>query len=290
MPELGKIVLLGVVNLVPSTIIPAITAYTRLLTEAEAILLGVLIMILLTAAEALYQITAVREQEKRELVVWNTQDAFDVRLSNIRQGYRRILSNRRDMPDLFQSFFEERVEELEGLIVEAANRDELHLERSHVVSMNVLLGSFRGESSDTFRAVHIFIDNNFFFDIYAKQYFYRVHQLVQEKRIGEVKRLMVYTRDEELDDARSIGLMKFHVATPKYSFRVIRMQDFRSLLRDYRLDVARDFGIYGDKYVYCAVENVIDNIVGYWIRSPNAVQSFIRFYEDCWDSPVAFIP
>jgi hypothetical protein len=282
------VILLVFINLIPAVAIPVIAAYYQWLTNSEATLLGVLIWVVFTTVETLYKVDKLQDAENREVALWASQNEFDVRLSNMREAYRKILTNKRDTNDLFQSFFDDRTAELERTIVEAANRDELHLERSHVVSIGVLLGSFKGDSVDIFRPVHFLEDNQFFFDIYAKQYFYRVFSLVQEKKIREVKRLMIFSKDEELEDPRTTRLATFHTVTPGYSYRLMRMHDFRSLLRDYRLDVPRDFGIYGDKYVYCAQINVSENIVGYWLRNQLAIRNFIQFFEGCWNSPVAF--
>lgn len=113
------------------------------------------------------------------------------------RGSSKDSTARRDVPDLFQSFFDDRAAELEKSIVEAANRDELHLERSHVVSFSVLMGSFKGDPEDILRAVHLFEDNVWFFGIYAKGYFYQMYDLVKQKKVKAVKRLMLYKDDAE---------------------------------------------------------------------------------------------
>ncbi len=251
MNSIPKVAILVITNLIPSVVIPAIFNYYQWMPRSEAILFAILIWILLTSSEALYKINEDTEAEKREPVLWNIQNEFDTRLSNIREAHRKILSDR-ITPDLFCSFFTERVAELEKSIVEAANEGKLRLDRSHVISFNVPLSTFNGEPKDIFRAIHLLEDNDRFFGIYAKEYFYRVYDHVKEKKIKAVKRLMLYRNEVELQDPRSSKLMRFHSVTPGYSYKVMDEDSFRSLVRDYRLEFKRDFGIYGNKYMYMA--------------------------------------
>jgi len=272
---------------VPAVGIPLLANRFKLLQTGDAILLGLLIAIFVNSVEALTHISGLRRQRAIDDKAWETKSEFDKKISVIREAHDRIVTNSTSSPDLFQRYFDEIIAEVANSISTVAGRNELHLERSHVVSVDSLLSGFHGSKEDEFRGVHFLADNDFFFGIYAKQYFYRMNDLIRKKNIKKVRRLVIYENDAELDEPRSIALIRFHLTNPCYDVRIMKLSDFRSLLRDYRLDVSRDFGVYGDRYVYCAVENLINNIVGYWIREPEKVQAFIRILDRCWDSPVA---
>jgi hypothetical protein len=274
------------VNLIPSIVLPLVFAYYKWLTNSEALIVGVLIWIAFTTVEALYITHSLRTEQKRDIALWETQNSFETRLANIRESYRRISSSKRDEADIFQSFFDERASELEHTIVEASNRGELHLNRGHVVSVNVLFDNFRGQPQDILRAVHFLEDNRFFFDMYARQYVHTVYGLVQKGKVKEVKRLMIYDNDTQLNEQESLKLMAFHAVARGFSYRTMSLNEFRTLAKDYSMVFPRDFGIYGDKYVYCAEVNKLENLVGYWLRKPDTVQQFIRFFDACWRSPV----
>jgi hypothetical protein len=276
-------------NAIPSIIIPYLLSYYKLMSDAELILLGVLLWISTTMFGSLYQTTKLFEGQKRDIALWKSQDSFDSKLSNIRIAYRKLLATKRSTTDLFQSFFEDRIGELDKMITVAADRGELQLEDRQIVSVDELLSSFNGEAHDIFRPVHFFKDNEFFFT-WAKEYFYRVFDLVKRKKIREVRRLMICEKDEELKEPRSIKLMRFHATEGGYSYKVMRMNDFRRLLRDYQLECPRDFGIYGNYYVYRARTNELDNITGEWLKDPELVHAYIRFFDACWKSPTSFTP
>jgi hypothetical protein len=272
---------------VPAVGIPLLANRFKLLQAGDAIILGLVIAIFVNSVEALAHINGLRRQRVSEDKLWETKTEFDKKISIIRESHDRIVANSASTPDLFQRYFDEIIAEVANSISTVAGRNELHLERSHVVSVDALLSGFHGFKEDEFRGVHFLADNEFFFGIYAKQYFYKMYELVRKKNIKKVRRLIIYEEDSQLEEPRSIALIRFHLTNPCYDIRIMRLGDFRSLLRDYRLEVPRDFGIYAGRYVYCAVENIINNIVGYWIREPEKVQAFTRFFDRCWDSPVA---
>jgi len=276
-------------NLFPSVIIPLLTAHYKWMSDAESALLGLLIWLSLTLAALLNDVRTVKEQRACQIELWDAQSSFDVHLNNVRRAYSSILAKTLFRPDLFVRFFDDRIAELEHSIVETANSNLMHLERSHVVSLDVLLGSFTGTAFDVFRPIHFLSDNDFLFDIYARHYFNEVYTLVKEGKLKAVKRIMVYSADSELADPRAVKLMRFHSVTPGYEYRILRLTDYTRLLRDYRLDVPRDFGIYGDRYLYCAVVNRSENIVGYWQRETDVVKRFTDFFEMCWRSPACSV-
>lgn len=75
---------------------------------------------------------------------------------------------------------------------------------------------------------------------------------------------------------------------PKYSCRVIHATSFKRLVTDYKLhQLARDFGIYGDSYLYKGVINHVDDIVGYYSRDEIEIARFKRCFQDCWDEELA---
>jgi len=284
-----KVIAIVILNFIPSVIIPAIFDYYQWLSRSEAILMAVLLWVLLNSGMILYRANELGEKELQRHALMNIENQFDSKLANIQQNYRSLLQSARDEPDLFQSVFDQRITEIDQSLFEAVTKDELHIKSGHNVGMNFLLRSFKGDASvDILRAVHLLEDNGWFFDILAKGYFYQVYQFVLQKKISAVKRLMLYKNEKELEEFRSIKLMHFHATTNNYSYRIMPLQAFRSLLRDNEpLPVPRDFGIYGNKYIYIAEVNQIDNLVGYYRRSPATIGKYIRFFEQCWDSPAA---
>lgn len=268
----------------------AYAAHLKWLSEAEAVILAAVLLTWLTSAEALYYATALMEAEKRDHKFWTVRNSFEHCLTNVRAAYNQIMQDQRDTPDLFQSFYDTRMTEFESSIVEAANSDRLRIDSGHLVSMDVLLSTFRGRSEDVLRAVHLLEDNHFFFSLYAKQYFPRTLRLIESKQLKEIRRLMIYANEAELKDERSIRLMRFHALTKGYDYRLMRRETFAKFVQDSHIDTDRDFGIYGSKYVYCSHQNEIGNAVGQWSRKPQTIDKFIGLFDQLWSSPDATQP
>src|SRR5260370_1220715 len=109
------------------------------------------------------------------------------------------------------------------------------------------------------------------------------------KRLREIRRLLVFDNNEEWKDDRIIRLIQCQSSTKGYSYRLMRMQDFISLKRDYRLDFPVDFGVYGNKYVYRGHSNIVDNIVGDFYNNKVIIVEYTRFFEGCWNSHFAYL-
>ncbi|MBI4093977.1 hypothetical protein HY417_03360 [Candidatus Kaiserbacteria bacterium] len=255
MKEFQTLVPYLVINLITAFLVPLFAAQYQWVEQRDRALFGALIAVSLTAAQILYHVIALRRASAREDSVWAVRSEFHAKLLNIREAFGRIVAGRRADPDLFQRFFEERVSEIDALITRAADRGELELDRRHTVGFDALADSFQGKSKDIFRAVHLFRDNDFFF-VWSRHFFYRMFELVQQKKVKGVRRLMVLGDDRELDESRAQLLMRFHATNAGYAYKVIRDGDFKHVVHDYKIDCPSDFGVYGDRYVYVARSNV----------------------------------
>ncbi len=151
----------------------------------------------------------------------------------------------------------------------------------------MLLGSFTGASSDIYRAVHFFRDNDFFFAEYAKEFFCRTHELLREGRIREVRRLLVYSSEEEIHSDSSQRIIKFHAQKSGYVYRLIAFGVYSEFQRHHNLHPAIDFGIFGDKRVYRARTDRPDFVIGTWSGRTDEVRKYVQFFDACWDSLAA---
>jgi hypothetical protein len=152
---------------------------------------------------------------------------------------------------------------------------------------NILLGSFTGESTDIYRAVHFLRDNVFFFEDYSMEFFYRTHQLLRQKKLMEIKRILVYSGNEELENELSRRIIRFHAQNKGYAYRLVNTNDYSSLRQEYRLHPSIDFGVFGEKRVYRARTDWPDLVFGTWSSKKEEVRKYINFFEACWNSRFA---
>ncbi len=254
----------------------------------ESILLGLLVFMAVTIVQTQYATTRLLERQEYEQLLGIIQNAIDVKLSNIREAYRKLLKSPKDGPDLFQSIFKGKISELEKSILDAAQRGELQIAPSDFATSRIILGIFDGSASDIIRDVYLFDDNEYFFSVFSKQYFYNVSELVRKGKIHQVRRLLLFSTEDELHDSRSIRLMNFHAVTRGYSYKLMKMEEYQLLMRDYGLDIPRGMTIYGTRYVYHSAMSRPNSIMGIWSNNTSTIESYLSFFETCWTAPFAF--
>lgn len=285
--------LVALANLVISVGVPLGVSFQKqkppTFTTGELYLLGVLLFIALTCLEIGLLAEVAFAKELRQTEIWDAREALDSRLQEVRRLFHQVGEYRLTESDLFVHYFEQRLQALEASLRDACSRREIQIDETMLdVTTWLMESSFRGQSTDIFRAVFFTEDTNFFFDVHSRRYFNQAYHLVEEGKLAEVRRLIVYTDEADLLTDRIQRLIEFHNRTPKYSCRVIRTSSFKRIVTDYKLhQLARDFGIYGDSYLYKGVTNHVDDIVGFYSRDSDEIEKFKRCFKDCWDEEIA---
>ena len=279
--------LIGLANLVISAGVPLWVSFQKppTFTNGELYLLGVLLFIALTCAEIGLMAEVAFAKELRQTEIWDAREALDARLQEVRRLFHQVGEGRVADSDLFDHYFEQRLQALESTLRDACSKREIRIDETMLdVTTWLMESSFRGRPTDIFRAVFFIKDTDFFFEVHSRRYFNQAFHLVEERKLAEVQRLIVYNDPTELQAPRIKRLIEFHNRMPKYSCRVIHATSFKSFVGDYKLhQLARDFGIYGDSYLYKGVINHVDDIVGYYSRDRDEIDKFKRCFQDCWD-------
>jgi hypothetical protein len=279
--------LVALANLVVAAVIPLWASFQKppIFTEAELYLLGVLLLIVLTTVEIGLLAESAFAKEKRQTEIWDARQALDARLQEVRRLFHQIGEDRLPESDLFVLYFDQRLQALEARLRDAVSKREIQIDETMLdVTTWLMESSFRGRQNDIFRAVHFTADTSFFFDVHSRRYFHQAYALITDNKLAEVRRLIVYDTPDDLKTGRIQHLVEFHNRTPKYSCRVLPKAAFQRIVNDYKLhQLARDFGIYGDSYLYKGVINHVDEIVGYYSRDENEIARFKRCFDDCWN-------
>ncbi len=150
------------------------------------------------------------------------------------------------------------------------------------IRANILLSSFSGNSEDIYRAVHFFKDNLFFFADYAKEFFYRTQYLLNSGKILEIRRLLVFMNDNEINSEESQRIIQFHSFSSGYACKIINANDYSAIRKDYKIHPNIDFGIFGNKRVYKARTDRLDYVIGSWSSKKKVVEKYIQLFDTCW--------
>lgn len=262
-------------------------------TNVEQYFLGLLILIALTAVESAYiaaQSLSVNQvavkQMNREIEIWEARSELDLRLQEVRRLFHKLEEERLSEVDLFCSYHDRKLADLEASLRDALSKRQVQIDETMFAVTDWLLAStMKGRKSDVLRAVFPLTSADFFFDVHTRRYFTQVWRLIQTNQSAGVRRLVTYDDPNRLKDVRLQRLIAFHQAVVGYEIKAIDSQSFGRYLRDYRIHhLILDFGIYGIDYLYKALKNDSDEIVGLYSRDSREIELFTACFDGVWES------
>lgn len=78
--------------------------------------------------------------------------------------------------------------------------------------------------------------------------------------------------------------MEFHGANEHYDYRVLSESTYKNIVRDFHMrERFKDFGIYGDWYVYRTLVASPEHIEGVFSASERKVRVYRSLFDRCWD-------
>lgn len=258
-------------------------------TQGEQYIFGLLLFVALGIVELLVLAGDAFRKEQRLQKAWDARAQLDAQMQEV----RRMLHEVGEQPhpgetELFSEYFRKKLGDLEHALRDACSKREIQINETMLeVTSWLLEASYHGRENDIFRAIHFSQDedNEFFFDDHARRYFRQTYDLVQLKRIKGVRRIILYDNVSDLADPRIVRLIQFHQAHQDYEVRLLPIRTFHSFLADYNLQhAARDFGVYGTQYLYKALVNRPDEIVGFYSRDVEEIKRFTDCFDTCWES------
>ena len=279
-------------TLVIAIVLPLVLNLTlnKTITGLDQFLIGVLIYVALTLTAQAYHIRRIDASATSNLELWRIKSEFDSRLNNIRQCYYELLSRRRISPEFYSLYFERSLELYEVTINEAVANHELLVDENHLSTTDMLLACFDGRERDIARFTHYFADNDWMFETWAQNYCVQLDELVEQGKLKKVKRLFIYKEDGELALERSRLLMEFHASNPGFEYRAIKEDNYLEIVHDFHMrERFRDFGVYGDWYVYRTIMAVPEHIEGVFSSSERRIKDYQDLFETCFrrgDEPV----
>jgi len=280
--------LVAALNLLVSVAVPLIISAIspHLFSQGTNYLLGVAMFVALTVFEIYVLAEKAFEKQIKIEKMWDAREHLDFRLQEVRRLFHEVEERKVGDPDLFVSFFNKKLADLEIDLREACSKQEVRIDETMLeVTTWLMQSSFRGRSTDIFRAIHFTSDTDFFFDVHAKRYFCQGYNMVRSGAIKGVRRIIVYQNIDELTNPRTQRLIAFHQTTSGYECMTMPDRIFERIVKDYNLyHLVQDFGIYGNSYLYKGVVNRSDEIVGYYSRDRAEIDRFIDCFETCWET------
>jgi hypothetical protein len=280
--------LIAVLNMLVSVAVPlGISAVApNLFTQGTNYLFGVALFIALTILEIYVLAEKAFEKQLRIEKAWDAREELDFRLQEVRRLFHQVEERKVGDTDLFVSFFNKKLSDLELDLREACSKQEVRIDETMLeVTTWLLQSSFCGRAADVFRAILFTSDIEFFFDVHNKRYFNQGYAMVKSGAMQGVRRIIVYSDVSEIADPRVQKLIRFHQQNSGYECMTLPGRVFERIVKDYNLyHLVQDFGIYGESYLYKGVVNRSDEIIGYYSRDRSEIRRFIDCFQTCWES------
>jgi len=192
-----------------------------------------------------------------------------------------------DQSNLFNTYFEEELSATAREMEIAAIKQSLDVSpRGHTTKP--LLASMDGAAGDICRFVHHLDNNDFFTSPHSRDFFERVFSRVsKDKKITEVRRLLVSYGDESSEHELTRRLIAFHQNVEGYDWRMIDWNLFDALAREEGyLDEHLDFGVYGDHSLYLSNQRPSDRrrvASGSFVAATAEIKRYSEFFDFVWD-------
>lgn len=258
------------------------------LDGAENLLVGTMLFCAGSLLEILYYLALLKERAIKEDIVWDSHELIDSKLSSIRKALRSLESGVDPRNDIFLKYFQGRVFSLESEVRQTAGNKELRVDSQNLDLSGPLLDSFTGKETDVLRIVHFFAQNDALFNVHEAQWFYRVYEAADTRRLVEVRRLLIYADQAELEDMKSKRLMGFLTGANNYDYRILAQRNFDRLCGSFRLQGEfADFGIYGERYLFRGILYADTDFVGSYSRDLETITRYVNFFDFCWNSPTS---
>ena len=280
------ILLIG--NIFVSIIIPVfiLPVASIKLTPYENIISSLLFAMVLFLIEIYVYINIIYDDKEKKDSIEKLNSDTDRKLYNTMRLVNIVNEKSFKSHDLFKFYIDKKIDELEKLANEAATSKKIQIKDNMIeITNEMYLSAFVGSSKSIFRPVYRCDDNDFFFEGFGKDYFKTAYTLVQTKKCKKIKRLFIYNCEKELNDERVKKLMYFHIYTSNYECKILKLSDYEDIKNDFEKNyVTGTFAVYGARYLYTEqTPPTVTQVIGHYSKDEKDINSFIKFFETCWD-------
>lgn len=275
-----------------SIIIPLLTGFLHgkngspLFTSTEQLAVGFFVFLAITMTAVSYDLAELLRLRRSEHELWQIRNEADEWLSNIRASYVTLLNESGALGlNLFAQYFMRIFSAVADDINEAAAKHELRVDELTFGTTDLLIKIMANRGDQTLRLVHALDSrpNNFDFTTWARSYYSELTSLTKEKKIKEIRRLFIYSNEEELNDGFAQTLLAFHASNPGYDFRILNRSDWSQLGRGLGLHEADcEIGIWGEMLGYTCLRSSAVGLQGIYTCLPRQIGRLGELFDAGW--------
>lgn len=259
-------------------------------TDAQSFGIAALTFIALTLIEIVILLDEMRRQRRFEHNLLTMRNEVEVDLVSLRDAHAGAVAIG-GSGSLLPVYCGVLVRDLRRKVEAILASRKIDVDETFLFLSDPILDQFHGEKSDRIHIVHKLCNNTALLSPQELEWLKKVDAKVRGRKIGSVRRLLVYGTDAEIDAPISRELIAAHLGDRRYDCRLIRDDDFAELMNNYRIAAeVVDFGVYGDYCVFLGLQYFDSGLRGCYALDEGEVEHFKQAFEACWASALARRP
>jgi hypothetical protein len=257
-----------------------------LFTNIEQFAIGCFVFVAITLTGVSYDLAALLRLRQSDYEVWRIRMQADEWLQNIRSSFVSLLQEGGPQQfNLFAQYFLRIFAAVADDINGAAAKNELRVDELTFGATDLLMRIMEARGDQILCLVHT-LDarpNNFDFTSWSRSYYSELTSLAKSKKIAEIRRLFIYSSEDDLKDGFAQCLFAFHATNAGYDFRALPRTDWTNLVRGLGLhDVGSELGIWGEFLAYTALRSSSVGMQGVYTCLPRQIDRFRELFDAAW--------
>jgi len=200
----------------------------------------------------------------------------------------QILADRYGNNDVFVAWYVRGIEDLQKHLKHTVDSQTFDFDQSMTVERSRILDLLKEGPPSYFWAVAPCESIPHFADPDGTAFLRQVDERMRLGQIASVRRLFIYSEECPFETFETTLLFRLHEQNG-YDYRLIRNTDFETVLNNFHDNtMTRDFGVWGENFVWETPEKNILNQMGLICRDKKRIAKYKQLYEEMWELATSF--
>jgi hypothetical protein len=273
---------------IPSVIVPLILGYSikdsagvPVLDNYDQMVVGAMLFIIFTLAGITQKLTILARGADQRRRAFRIERNLDGRLNNIRDSYETLLKRREYQENLYAKLFDIAIADLENTIHRTATNHTMFVDHYTYKASQHTTDIIALRNRDILRFVHYFGDD-FLSTVQGQDFYKRISGMCCNGNV-QLRRLCVYTTDDQLIGPDATRLFDFHSRNKNHAARTINLATWTSMLEDADVREHGDMGVWGEILCYRSPKHNAGNAEGVYSSDAQTIAQLRDAFDRAWE-------
>lgn len=266
------------------------------LSTGEQVLTTIMLFIAFVVLDILWVSERANSYAKHENDLWVQRSEGEGEIGNIRYYFGKLVDNAQGKSDLFVSYFERSINNLEREIRNAVEKKEISIDESYFFRIEGAVDTFIGEiifdifihdPNPILKYTWPILKNDPLFDDYQWRRFFEASiKMLAKKRIRGIQVIIICENLKHLEEPSMVKLLGFFKIIPGLGCKIILSNDYQTVcIQNGVLAQYSDFGIYSNKMLFRRKQDKAE-YVGTYTKDCKVISTYQRLFDIIWASDV----